>query len=409
MKILLITYYFPPCGGAAVQRWLRFCRYLLQRGIAVTVLSSLGGDYPFTDPSLMAKLPTGLKVIRAKAPGMQKVWKRLSRSKSSLPYGDIAKARMGIMAKILVWLRLNFIYPDLRVFWNPAAYRAALNELSRDRYDVIISTGPPHSTHFIAYKLFRKLGLDWYTDFRDPWLDIHYLKLNPPSRLSRYIHKRMESKILQSAKGNFIISEAIADSLPPADKTILYNGYDPLDFQALEHHPSSLFRVKYVGQLTAGQDPDLFVKLSQALTREHELSFIGTELGDDQLLQLRSSLGNRLRHISFCPHAEALQEMVDSDLLILIINEYSGNKGVLTTKLFEYLAAGSPILCFGPADGAAAKVIQDTSSGITYSPQEISEAANWVNKLVPGHRNEGNIERYSVATQIDTLISKLQS
>lgn len=409
MRILLISYYFPPSGGAAVQRWLRFIRYLVQRDIEVAVVCSEGGDYPFKDASLLAKVPTSVRIIRAKAPRMEKLWTRLNGKSSKLPYGDLPRQQMSFLARTLVFIRLNFIIPDLRIFWNRNAVQATLAELRSRPYDAIISTGPPHSSHLIAYQLKRQVGIKWFTDFRDPWLDIHYLKLNPPSALTRAIHAYWERKVLSSANGNFIISEAIAQALPPASKTVLYNGFDPTDFAHLQHQPSPLFRIKYIGQLTAGQDLRLILNLCAQLKPEFEFSLIGTKLSVDDTEMLQQELQHRFRQIDFLPHHEALQEMVDSDLLLLLVNDYEGNQGMLTTKLFEYLAARSPILCFGPADGAAARILEDSQAGKTFAADQLQDAVIWVNSLVPGQRTNGNIDSYSVAAQIDILIRGLQS
>ncbi len=405
MRILLITYYFPPAGGAAVQRWLRFIPQFIKQGIEISVLCSEGGDYPFLDESL--KIPPGLLVIRAKAPRMEALWNTISGAQDRLPHGDINASQKSIPARILIWMRLNLVFPDLRVFWNPSAYKAALKELASKPYDAVITTGPPHSTHLIGLKLKRQIGIKWYTDFRDPWLNIHYLKLNPPSWIARRIHACLEARVLRSANGNFIISEAIAAALPESRKRILPNGFDPNDFVDLKHHTSHCFRIKYVGQITAGQDLQLLAKLAGLIKQDYEMSIVGTRLSETDLKSLHAALGERLRLVPFVPHASALQEMVDSDLLLLILNDYDGNEGMLTTKLFEYLAARSPILCLGPTDGAAARIIRDTNAGQCFMQSQINEAAQWVNSLAKSHRTEGDISSYNVERQIDILLCEL--
>ena len=405
MRILLISYYFPPAGGAAVQRWLRFIPQLIKRGVEVSVLCSVGGDYPFVDKSL--KIPPGVRLIRAKAPRMGTLWSAISGARDQLPHGGISASHTSIPARILIWLRLNLIIPDLRVFWNPAAYKAAYKEISSKHYDSVITTGPPHSTHLIGMKLKRKTGIKWYTDFRDPWLNIHYLKLNPPTEIARRIHAHLEAKVLSSADGNFIISEAIAAALPDARKRILPNGFDPNEYVDLKHHTYPRFRIKYVGQITAGHDLQLLTKLAGMWKHDYELSMVGTRLNESDLKSLHLSFGERLRLVPFIPHASALQEMVDSDLLLLILNDYEGNEGMLTTKLFEYLAARSPILCLGTSEGAASRIISDTNAGQCFTPNQLSEAAQWVNSLEKSQRTEGDISLYNVERQIDILLCEL--
>ena len=67
-RLLLISYYFPPCGGAAVQRWLRFLPFLVRTGWETHVLTTLGGDYPQIDESLLKALPAELVIHRTPAP-----------------------------------------------------------------------------------------------------------------------------------------------------------------------------------------------------------------------------------------------------------------------------------------------------------------------------------------------------
>ncbi len=407
MKILLITYYFPPCGGAPVQRWLRFLPHLVLRGHQVTVITSKGGDYPFTDESLCAKIPSSVNVIRVPALKMAKIWHKLSRSGSDIPYGKLPKQQKGLSG-LLIWLRLNLIIPDLRVFWNRKALRACLTELRKRPYDLIITTGPPHSTHLIGMELAKQLPLKWYADFRDPFSQIHYLKLNPPSKISMAMHKHLERKIVSSADLNLVVSEDIAEALPKGRKLVIHNGYDPQDFEGQDYTPAEPMRIKYIGQFTQGQDIGLIADLCSRLNRPYSLSLIGSKIGAEEEAKLRAKTLDRLTIKPFVPHAAAVREMVECELLLLIVNDYKGNRGMLTTKLFEYLASRTPILCFSADDAAAARIIEESQGGKTFGYREISKAAVWVDQLESGTKTTGNILSYSVGDQIDKLFTALQ-
>jgi glycosyltransferase involved in cell wall biosynthesis len=408
MKILLITYYFPPCGGAPVQRWLRFLPYLVKRGYQITVITSKGGDYPFIDESLCEKIPPAVEVIRVPAPKMAGIWRKLSRSGSDIPYGKMPEKQKGL-SRLLIWLRLNLIIPDLRVFWNPKALRACFAELSRKPYDAIITTGPPHSTHLIGLMLSKRLRLKWFTDFRDPFSQIHYLRLNPPSRLSLAAHKYLERKVVSGADLNLVVSQEWAEALPEGRKLVIHNGYNPQDFAGIDYTPSEQMRIKYIGQFTQGQDIGLIAALCSRLNRPYSLSLIGSKIGDIEAAQLRDETSNRLTIKPFVPHTEAVREMVESELLLLIVNDYEGNRGMLTAKLFEYLASRTPILCFSADGTAAARTIKECKAGKSFDYQQISEAAVWVDQLQLGAKTEGDILSYSVEYQIDKLDKALRS
>ncbi|MDD4231296.1 MAG: glycosyltransferase [Candidatus Cloacimonetes bacterium] len=406
MRILLISYYFPPCGGAPVQRWLRFIPHLVRFGYQVTVLCSEHGDYPFIDEALCQKIPPQVQVIRVKAPQWHRIWQKIFGKKSTIPYGRIPPKK-SLLTKLFIWLRINLIVPDLRVFWNPAAYRAALSELKTKPYSTLITTGPPHSSHLIGMRLQSKTKIRWFADFRDPWTDIHYLKLNPPLPIVQNIHKYLEKKVLSRADYVLIVSKEIADSLPEGNKLVLLNGFDPHDFEDTKYISSNSFRIKYVGQFTAGQKPSLITDLCKTINREFQLSMIGTQLSSAEVQKLRQSCINTPVLKGYVSHEQAIQEMVDADLLILLVNDYEGNRGMLTTKLFEYLASRTPILCFSPPEGAVVDILSQIDGAKVFSYNQISSAANWVDSLPLGLRCNGNIDSYSIDKQIVTLAEAL--
>jgi glycosyltransferase involved in cell wall biosynthesis len=362
-KILLISYYFPPCGGAAVQRWLRFIAALERRCIQVTVITTKNGDYPYRDASLLKRLSPQLKVLRSRPLSFASLWSLLGQQE--LPYGSLeSKASDTWLKRALYWIRLNLIIPDMRAGWNPSASKLAERELKTNNYDVVFTSGPPHSTHFIGMKLKQQFGINWCTDFRDPWSDIYYLKLNPPSRITRFVHKYLERKIIAAADTNYIVSRSIANSLPKGNKVVLYNGFDPADFEGLHYTPADKFRIKYVGQLTAGQEvtPLLDALSKLANLPNLEFSFIGTR--DIPKTKIP------LRRVPFLPHHEALNELVNAELLVLIINDYEGSQGMLTAKLFEYIGSRTPILCLAKPGGEAEEIILKSASGVVLQTTE---------------------------------------
>jgi len=406
MKILLLSYYFPPCGGAAVQRWLRFSRALVKQGHSLTVITTEDGDYPYMDESLLAKLPPKLKVLRSRPLGFGRLWSILGQK--HLPYGSLrTEKRDSFITKLLYWLRLNLIVPDLRIGWNPSAYKLAEKELKADRYDYVISTGPPHSTHLIGLKLKRRYGIQWRTDFRDPMSDIYYLKLSPPCALTRYAHKYLERKIIQFSDLNYIVSSSIARSLPQGHKAVLYNGFDPEDFAGLSYSRSDSFRIKFAGQLTAGQDPSPLLEALNCLkdASKVEFSLIGTR--DFPASEFP------LRKLPFLEHRKGLEEIVNAELLVLFINSYQGNEGMLTTKLFEYIASRTPILCFGNHGGEAAKLILGCQAGQIC--QTGTQAVDMINREYEAwlagreHRCFGDISMLNVNNQVNRLCISLDS
>lgn len=368
-KLLLITYYFPPCGGAGVQRWLRFIRYLPDHGWMPTVITTTEGDYPHLDSSLCKKIPIELKIIRTRTPVLKRILKLIPSEKgNSYPYGTL-KTEKGdrLSKKLLYWIRNNLVVPDSRVIWNRIACKAAIHELRIKKYDLIITTGPPHSTHLVGMALKKRLLTRWVADFRDPWTSIYYLQNTRQNIFLQRINRNLEQRVIEAADLNIVISQPIANSFPKGNKLVLTNGYDPDDFFNVETVSSSFFRIKYIGKLTEGQDVTAPLTWLNELAREEnmvnlEFSFIGTIPTEEEYEQDYSFL--HIRNVGYKTHLKAISEMVNSDVLLLLINNCSDNNGILTTKLFEYIGSRSYILGIGPPEGEAAKILDKYKAGI---------------------------------------------
>ena len=99
--------------------------------------------------------------------------------------------------------------------------------------------------------------------------------------------------------------------------------------------------------------------------------------GDDLLVKLvgkadvsasasiaRNGMEAQVEMIDYLPQAEAVKQQGQAQILLLSINNTPNAKGVITGKIFEYLASGRPILCIGPEDGDAAHIIHEANAGL---------------------------------------------
>lgn len=411
-KLLLITYYFPPCGGASVQRWLRLLPHLVEAGFEVTVLTTEDGDYPQRDESLLALIPDRVRVIRTFTPVFGRLWKSLTDKDEPLPYGSLKLPETSsILKKTMFWFRLNTVYPDARVIWNPFARKQAIQLLKTENFDWIVTTGPPHSTHLVGMYLKKRFILNWLADFRDPWTQIFYLQEKKQNSYIKKRNKRLETKVVKTADVNLIVSQSIANQLPAGNKIVFYNGFEAEQFSGINYTKAEKFRIKFIGQLTEGQDINsLLDHLSLAAERnalkDITISFVGTRLAEEFNYYFP------VIKTGFLPHEKALAEMVNSELLILLINQYADNQGMLTTKLFEYIAARTPILCIGPSDGEAFSIIRQSQSGMVFekiNPEIEVYLLDLYQKWQSGSpvRNDQDISQWSAGQQIKKLVSLL--
>jgi len=197
-KVLVITYYWPRSGGAGVQRWLKFTKYLPEYGwepVILTVKEECA-SYAQWDETLAKEINPSLKVIRTASFEPYSLYVRIS-GKKEIPYGGFTnEGNPTFFQKLSRFIRGNFFIPDPRRGWNRYAIKAAKKLMEEEKFVAIITTGPPHSTHLIGYQLKLITGIKWIADFRDPWTDIYYYKDLSHSMPAKWYDRKLEKKIL---------------------------------------------------------------------------------------------------------------------------------------------------------------------------------------------------------------------
>ena len=391
-RVLIITYYWPPSGGSGVQRWLKFAKYLPGLDWMPTVITTEHGDYPAIDESLLNDVPSIIKVIRTKTPTFGNIFKKVIGKK--VPYGSLDMDKNdSFLRKISIWIRLNFIIPDARKIWNKQAFKAASKELLTNKYDVLITTGPPHSTHLVGLKLKKKYKIRWLTDFRDPWTKMGYLKNVKRWKLSTFFDTILEGKVIRNCDAAIAVSKKIMDDFNNISKIhLIPNGYDPEDFQHVKiSKDNKNFTLNYFGTIPPESSPVPILKavnlLSEKSINNIHLNFYGN-VSDIVKMELKENDENNLITFhSYLPHNEMLNLLVNSSMLMLIINKVKNNKGILTGKIFEYIGSGVPVLGIGPEDGEAAQILEKTESGKMFYYDQIEEITEFIEEKYNDWKN----------------------
>ncbi len=370
-KVLIITYYWPPSGGAGVQRWLKFAKYLPSSGwmpVILTVKEEYAA-YPFRDPSLFGEIPLDVVVNRTRAVNYFALY---NKDQSKIPHAGFASGTgKGLKSTISRFIRGNFFIPDPRKGWNRFAFRKARELIKNEHITHVITTSPPHSTQLIGLRLKRRFPhIKWVADMRDPWTDIYYYDLFKPSWPARMIDRHMEKTVLSKADTIITVGQTLASHfasrIKKMDKKIyvLPNGFDEEDFEGIVPTLPERFTITYVGTLSPAYPIKGLIEAVSSIRINDMpvlLKFVGTVPEQIQNIFPTEEEGNGPEFIHYCEHPDAIRHMMDSTMLLLIIPDHQSNKSILTGKIFEYLATEKPILFLGPADGDAARLL--TSCG----------------------------------------------
>jgi len=414
-RVLIITYYWPPSGGAGVQRWLKFSKYLPQSGWEPVILTvdAEYAAYPSFDASLEKDVPEGTLVYRTKATD----WFRFYRSdKSKVPSAGFATNKDdSLKGKISRFIRGNFFIPDPRRGWNSHAFRKACELIEQKDIKHVITTSPPNSTQLIGLKLKKKFpGIKWIADLRDPWTDIYYYDLFYPTFFSRKIDRNYERSVLKNADIITTVGpslgEKFASKVPgiSAKIKIVHNGFDDSDFENISASTPGKLTISYTGTISESYPVEGFVLAVQKVIGrgiDISLKFTG-HISDVHRKRFISALGNeRIEFIPYSDHKTAVKQMLSSSLQLLILPKDPDNRIFLPGKLFEYIASGKPILCLGPTNGDSAKILEEGGFGKCFDYDDTGGISGFIINSV--HKSSNEIRILPAEFSRKTLAGKI--
>ena len=400
-KVLIVTYYWPPSGGAGVQRWLKFSKYLPEFGwepIILTVDPEFAA-YPVTDNSLSEDFHSSEKIFKTAATNYSRVY---NKDNTRIPTAGFANNEENTLKeKIMRFIRGNFFIPDPRKGWNSFAFRKACEIIETQGIENIITTSPPHSTQLIGLNIKKKYpAINWIADLRDPWTDIYYYKQFYPTMISKSIDSAYEKKVLKNADRIITVGPSLKTLFSQkvngiAEKTVVItNGYDEEDFVGLAGSTPDIFTISYIGTLSDSYPVIAFLSALQSLKKKgirFRLKFIGTVSPKQKGLILSSIEESSIEFINTVDHITALRYLAESTILLLIIPDHHSNKSIITGKLFEYIAAGKPVICLGPVDGDAAGYLNETGHGFTFAYNDSRGILDYLTTLLTDNSIAGKI------------------
>lgn len=381
-KILIITYYWPPAGGPGVQRWLKFAKYLPDFGWKPIIYTPENPSYPLLDETLMKDVPENIEMVRTKIWEPYQLAEKLNKSNKKFKAGqfDVGK-NQSWKSRLSIWVRGNFFIPDARVFWVKPSITFLEKYLKENSIDTIVTSGPPHSLHLIGLGLKNKMpDLKWIADFRDPWTEISYYKHLKLTKSSDKKHRQLESAVFKNADITLATSYTDAENFRKAgaNAVCITNGFDESDSdKSVKGQMGQAFTLSYIGVLEQLRNPENLWKALDELVKENvdfaadfKLKFVGRI--DDKILQAieNSSLKNHILNLGYLAHGKAVEEMQNSDLLLITNFPSESSKGIIPGKIFEYLASGKQILSFGPDKADVAKILEETQAGKHFNYQD---------------------------------------
>jgi glycosyltransferase involved in cell wall biosynthesis len=425
-RVLMISAVFPPVGGPGVQRSAKFAKYLPAFGWTPVVWCAGHLEGLPLDDTLLAELPDEVSILSFEG---RSVGSRLRRG--LWRRGRSASAGARASRKVAEWLAdrdARRLVPDVMARWARESIVALRSIVRRERFDAIYSTYTPASNHVIARALHRATGWPWIADFRDLWTD-DYTYVGHDAR-RRAAERALEQTILEEADRVIGVTARqtaiLAARVPSAPEKFvtITNGFDPADFREPPRRrdpraSGGRFVLAHVGRFDHWRTGDALMeglrRFAASLGEEREgveLRIVGHAGAQGREGLARAEVPATFT--GYVTHRDAVGEMRAADALLLSVPDGRNADTVVPAKLFEYLAAGRPILVVGPVDGAAERIVRECRAGVTaeFEGQRVALGLRQMYEAWRGGRPLGGcptdlLEPFSRVTQAGQLAALL--
>jgi glycosyltransferase involved in cell wall biosynthesis len=376
MRILLISYYFPPYNTVGAVRPGKLAKYLHRQGHTVHVISAQ--EPPFVQ-GLPLEIPQS-QVHEARGWSVNAPIQWLLGGKEKVAREGYMRSgvQRGWLQQIGAWYKTFLHWPDAEIGWVGSAIAIGRQVLAQDDFDLIYVTSPSFSALRVGNKLALQSNTPWIAEFRDLWSDNHSYS-HPAWRL--YLDRLWEKKLLKSASALVTISSPFAETLKRFGKPVweIRNGFDPedlvSDFPPHETAPDIL-EIVYTGSVyPEHHDLDSFcagLASFRAQGGKARVNVVGRNVAP--LLEAAQlwKVDDWMNIQPTVERAQAISMQRSADVLLLFLWS-DGNSGIYTTKLFEYAGAGRPILALGPHRCDVGSWIEDANIGsVVFNAQDVA-------------------------------------
>lgn len=376
-KVLIISYRYPPQSGSGITRALKFTRYLPSFGWKPYVISlhkkinnSKSEDIP---KNTSVYYTTNIILLDDFFSSMAK------KSNNYMNKPDTKKTISWIIKSLKT--SITYLLPDVHVGWIPLTLIAGIQIIRRENIDVIYATSPPATSAIIGALLKKITKTPLIIDFRDAWT------YNPNLSHVTKFNKTLESFVLKNADKFIVVTPVIQkqylSEYPYLIKktNLIYNGFDFNDLPSkMDINPFEKFTIAYTGTFGGTRSPHLFIKSIEHIIQTNkipkdkfQIKFVG--LNDISVKEISSNIliKDVIEFVPKVPSKEVMRLIYNSHLLLLI--EF---KDAFTTKVFEYLTSGRPILALISTGELEKFIIDYSSNSCIITSGDIEEISNSV-------------------------------
>ncbi len=373
-QLLLVSYFWPPSGKATIHWPLFISKYLRNYNWDTSVLTVEEDTFSAKDESLLTVIDPTTYVVSTKPYDPFRIYRKFIGKREDEPLvasETISKKNKSLKHKIAVWIRMNLFVPDARVGWILSAPSGGKKIIAEKHPSVIVSIGPPHSSHLVAMRLSNRYKIPFIPVLIDPWVDIAYYRDFKRLSLTVRLDNFFEEKVLRTATHVIFVTNDTKDhycrkySFLSKKSSVCYWGYNEEYFSGVKKQPSDEIIILHAGNIFDFQNPShLWGAIKQEIDNGKKicLRFVGTVSPGIRQAITNAGLKPFTTYVGFLPYPQVVQEMMNASYLLVCATERRHVPG----KLFEYMRTGNRIIAFGDDNDEVQQLLNSTSSGIIF-------------------------------------------
>jgi hypothetical protein len=382
--LLIIAYHFAPSPLVGAKRFSFLTREFTRQGFDVHVIT---------------------QEIRDSAHG---------REDTSLPlHGTVHRVAnpfepplegRGLWRKFVNALFRRLLAPvGMEYYWARAATRKAMQVAAKLPPGVVIATSPPHAALIAGARIARRLGWPLILDYRDPWSAYDWPQWHRGG-LTQRLAGLIEGQIVRRSAARVLNTDSMRQwfeqsfALAPARNFSIPNGFDPVAAQDGAAQPA-VVRIVHAGEIYGSRSLVPLLRAIDSTSRRHpEKPILLTTYGALPAAEWQRIREAGLEHFveekARIPFADLFAELRRAQLLLAVVSEHMTYS--TPYKVYDYMAAGRPILALAPQGAALHELLAESGTGDGADPQDIPGIERALERLLftPVARDEARIARF---------------
>ena len=417
-NLLFLSYYFPPVQVSSSIRIKHFFEGFIANGFTISVLT---GKFPkkMTGEQTI-NLPIS-NIYRIPLFGLRRLLSNFILTHYTLPLLWKKKVFISSLLSFRNRIPFNIIIGDGGLIYLWIAYFKAVKWIKDYKITHLFTSYSPLVDHFIAFLLKCTFPhLHWMADFRDLPVDIKY-----PHYLNYSLSKYFLTHLLKKADAVITVSKGIANELEKLyTKINIYSGCISLKEVQRPTIISPYFTINYTGSIYPDyQDLSPLVKVILSLIEEGTINkkdilwtYCGLHPFKYEQWLTPHFPKEQIDIKAFLPLSEARERQQMAAINLVLTWSTSIQKGILTTKLFEYLDTGRPVLVLtnGVLETEMKRILSFYQTEGYFQNSENKGLKNWLTTMYIGWKNNHtyHCDRKKIAQKFsederNTLIKKV--